>query len=121
MDPTTHTSRPSGNGSTSYERITKLERQVERLLGAVADIQQQLKDMTPAPYAPEAMEYIQPVAHDYGLEPWQVMSKSRQAHIVACRRKVWLHMHQDGWSYAKIAAAFKTDHGTVSLGVSKAQ
>ena len=100
-------------------RIDKLERQVERLLGDVAALRHQIKAMTPRPYQAELVPYLRAVCRRHGLTPEQIMSKERTAHVVACRRDAWRRMHADGWSMAKIARAFGTDHGTVKLGIER--
>jgi chromosomal replication initiation ATPase DnaA len=103
----------------SEERIDKLERQVERLLGDVTALRHQIKAMTPKPYQADLLPYLRAVCRRHGLTPEQAMSKERTAHVVACRRDIWHNMHMDGWSMAKIARAFGTDHGTVKVGIER--
>ena len=100
-------------------RIDKLERQVERLLGDVTALRHQIKAMTPKPYQADVWPYLRNACSRHGLTPEQAMSKERTAHVVACRRDVWHKMHMDGWSMAKIARAFGTDHGTVKVGIER--
>lgn len=62
---------------------------------------------------PQTIAYIKQAAEQFGVDPWQVISRSRKRPIVYARFTVMRAMRADGKTMPQIARAFGVDHTSV--------
>jgi hypothetical protein len=66
------------------------------------------------------MRVLHAVARQHGVEATEILSHSRQRHVVVARFEVFYRLRIDlGMSYKKIADLMKKDHTTILYGVHK--
>lgn len=91
------------------------------LLEAVVDVSRRRMQRMATERQSRADEAISVVSGQTGVSREKILGRRRTEDVAKARHQVWKMLHEDGWSFSRIARRFNRDHTTIMHGVKKAE